>query len=115
MKTKIIAMIIAVSTFVSTAAIANPIIVAADHARKVEEKQMALQMEKGWNSPECIFSAEAGELELRGFAMATLLPGADKNQAMLIEALDFKDTLIATQMVVCEGKTAKEALTFVGL
>lgn len=72
-------------------------------------------MDDGYNSPECVFTMEADEPEVRDFALKTLLPAADKNQAMLIEDLSFKDTLVAVQIVVCEGKSPKFALEFIGL
>lgn len=88
-------LIIAIGMFASTSVFAN--------------------MDDKWNSPECVFTQEADEPELRAFALKTLLPGADKNQAMLIEDLSFKDTLVAVQQVVCEGTTPQEALEWVGL
>lgn len=73
----------------------------------------AEDVEKGWNSPECVFTAEADEPELREFAIQTIVPHIDKNRAMTFESYSFKDMLIAIQMVVCEGKTPQEAVNFV--
>lgn len=70
-------------------------------------------METGYNSPECIFTAEADEPEVRAFAVETIVPHIDKNRAMTFEDYSFKDTLIAIQMVVCEGKTPQQAVEFV--
>lgn len=70
-------------------------------------------METGWNSPECVFTSEADEPELREFAVQTIVPYIDKNRAITFESYDFKDTLISIQMVVCEGKTPQEAVSFV--
>lgn len=92
---KLKSLIIAIGMFASTCAFAS--------------------MDDKWNSPECVFTQEAGEDELREYALKVLLPGADKNQAMLIEDLGFKDTLVAVQQVACEGATPQEALEWVGL
>lgn len=66
-----------------------------------------------YNSPECVFTMEADEPEVRAFAIETIVPHIDENRAMTFEDYSFKDTLVAIQMVVCEGKTPQEAVNFV--
>lgn len=82
-------------------------------AAQQQQKQEESKMESGYNSPDCIYSAEVDEPELRAFAKGIFRGKIDKNRAMTLESYGFKDILIATQMVVCEGKTPQEAVEFV--
>lgn len=82
-------------------------------AAQQQELQERSEMESGYNSPDCIYSAEVDEPELRAFAKGIFRGKVDKNRAMTLESYSFKDILVATQMVVCEGKTPQEAVEFV--
>lgn len=82
-------------------------------AAQQQELQERSEMESGYNSPDCIYSAEVDEPELRAFAKGIFRGKIDKNRAMTLESYGFKDILIATQMVVCEGKTPQQAVEFV--
>ncbi|BAQ22685.1 spackle periplasmic [Edwardsiella phage PEi20] len=113
---KLKSLIIAIGMFASTCAFANSMAIAnmmaAAQQQERQEQEDSL-MEKGYNSPDCIYSAEVDEPELRAFAKGIFRGKIDKNRAMTFEDYSFKDTLIAVQMVVCEGKTPQEAVNFV--
>jgi hypothetical protein len=94
--------------FANSMAVANMMTTAQQ-----QELQERSEMESGYNSPDCIYSAEVDEPELRAFAKGIFRGKIDKNRAMTLESYSFKDTLVATQMVVCEGKTPQEAVEFV--
>lgn len=95
-------------SFANSMAVANMMTTAQQ-----QELQERSEMESGYNSPDCIYSAEVDEPELRAFAKGIFRGKIDKNRAMTLESYSFKDTLVATQMVVCEGKTPQEAVEFV--
>lgn len=95
-------------SFANSMAVANMMT-----AAQQQELQERSEMESGYNSPDCIYSAEVDEPELRAFAKGIFRGKIDKNRAMTLESYGFKDILIATQMVVCEGKTPQEAVEFV--
>lgn len=95
-------------SFANSMSVANMMVTAQQ-----QEQQELSEMESGYNSPDCIYSAEVDEPELRAFAKGIFRGKIDKNRAMTLESYSFKDILIATQMVVCEGKTPQEAVNFV--
>lgn len=95
-------------SFANSMAVAN--MMAAAQQQELQENS---EMESGYNSPDCIYSAEVDEPELRAFAKGIFRGKIDKNRAMTLESYSFKDILVATQMVVCEDKTPQEAVEFV--
>lgn len=95
-------------SFANSMAVANMMATAQQ-----QELQEHSEMESGYNSPDCIYSAEVDEPELRAFAKGIFRGKVDKNRAMTLESYSFKDILVATQMVVCEGKTPQQAVEFV--
>lgn len=95
-------------SFANSMAVANMMTTAQQ-----QELQERSEMESGYNSPDCIYSAEVDEPELRAFAKGIFRGKIDKNRTMTLESYSFKDILVATQMVVCEGKTPQQAVEFV--
>lgn len=114
MKRLSLALVFALSACGMQPAFANSMAVAnMMSTAQQQELQERSEMESGYNSPDCIYSAEVDEPELRAFAKGIFRGKIDKNRAMTLESYSFKDTLVATQMVVCEGKTPQEAVEFV--
>ena len=114
MKRLSLALVFALSACGAQPAFANSMSVANMMMTAQQQEQQELsEMESGYNSPDCIYSAEVDEPELRAFAKGVFRGKIDKNRAMTLESYSFKDILIATQMVVCEGKTPQEAVNFV--
>jgi hypothetical protein len=111
MKRLTLALVFALSACGMQPAFANSMAVA--NMMATAQQQERSEMESGYNSPDCIYSAEVDEPELRAFAKGIFRGKIDKNRAMTLESYSFKDILVATQMVVCEGKTPQEAVEFV--
>lgn len=69
----------------------------------------------GYDSPECVFTMEGGEDEVRAFVIKKLESEANKNQKMLLDDISFQDVLTSGQEIYCRGQSVPKALEWIGL